>query len=243
MWEYFFATPDNIPAGMGFSLFGGCHLAWLGFAALLILISALAYRAGGEKRRRVMRFYCAAALIALEAAKISTLLIMRSFRPWYLPLHLCSINIFLILAHSIRPSRLAEELLYALCLPGAVIALLFPGWQEMPPANFIHIHSFLCHILLALYPVMLLAGGELRPDIRRLPKCAALLLLACALIYPLNLALGTNFFFLHYPGSGNPLVWFYERLGSPGYLVGLPVIAAALWALLYIPPTLLNRKK
>lgn len=99
-----------------------------------------------------------------------------AFLPKYLPLHLCSIHIILIAVHAVRPSKGLENFLYAIWIPGALAALLFPAWTPLPPANFMRIHSAAVHILPAAYPIMLTAGGDIRPAVRELPRTLLLLL-------------------------------------------------------------------
>jgi len=45
----------------------------------------------------------------------------------YLPLHLCSINVFVCLYNTLTDRNWCKEELYALCIPGAMLALLLTG--------------------------------------------------------------------------------------------------------------------
>ena len=122
-----------------------------------------------------MRFTFAVLLIADELFKVIGLAAYGNYTPQYLPLHLCSINILLTAVHAVKPSRLLDNFLYVVCIPAAVAALLFPTWTALPAANFMHIHSFTVHILLAVYPIMLTAGGDIQPRLRFIPNCLAFL--------------------------------------------------------------------
>ncbi len=240
--KYFWDTGFTIPAGKGFSLWGGGHLLWLAFWLLLCIVLGAAYRGWEEKKRQHCRRVLASLLILDELAKYAVTLGTGRFKPDFLPLHLCSINIFLIAADAFKPCPALREVLYAVCLPGAFFALLFPGWSYLPFANALCIHSFTAHILLFLYPLVLLVGG-FRPNFRRflrlLPACLAVV--AC--VYVLNFILDTNFMFLRYAGEGNPLTLFQSWLGTPGYLVGIPIICGLTWAFLYGVPALLRKKR
>lgn len=240
--EYFWETGFTVPAGAGFSHFCAGHLAWLFLLVLLCLILGWRYRKWPESRRLLCRRVLAALLLADELFKDISTLVTGRFRPDYLPLHLCSINIFLILADAVRPSGTLREALYAVCLPGAFFALVFPGWNYLPLCNALCIHSFTAHILLFLYPFLLLCGG-FRPRFRRFVKTLPFFLPVVAGVYGFNQAFGTNFMFLSYAGEGNPLSLFEAWLGNPGYLVGIPVIAALSWALLYGVPALIGSRK
>ena len=112
----------------------------------------------------------------------------------------------------------------------------------------LHLHALavarqLLHGLLAAVPILPIAGGEFRPDPRNLPKCFAVSLALCVPIYGVDKALDQNFFFLNTPSPGSPLVLFQQWLGSPGYLVGLPVMLGLVWIVLYGPPVLWRRRK
>lgn len=152
--EHFWDTIETIGAGYGFSLFGARHLATLalfvGFAAL----SCKLYKEADEKKRAGLRKLFALLLLADEAFKQIGLQIGGNFDASYLPLHLCSINIFLIALHAWRPSEALDNFLYYICIPAATAALLFPTWTSLPAMNFMFLHSTSVHILLAVYPMI-----------------------------------------------------------------------------------------
>lgn len=133
--EHFWDTVDTIGEGFGFSLFGARHLVtlalYIGFAAL----SCKLYKAADEKKRAQLRGLFAVLLLADEAFKQIGLQIGGNFNWDYLPLHLCSINIFLIALYAWKPSRLLDNFLYFICIPAATAALLFPTWTSLPAAN------------------------------------------------------------------------------------------------------------
>lgn len=239
--RYFFDTAETIPEGVGFALFGGCHLLWLAGFAVFTVLCCLAYRQAAPARRRWMRLAMAALLIADECFKHVCLLTHGNFLPKYLPLHLCSINILLIAIHAVRPSKVLDNFLYVICIPAAMAALLFPAWTPLPAANFMHIHSATVHILLAAYPIMLTAGGDIRPSLRELPRTLLLLAVLAAGAYACNLAFGTNFMFLMYAETGNPLQWFETAFGN--HLIGFPVLGAAVILVMYAPVLLQTIRK
>lgn len=229
--------PPDVP---GFDHFCPGHLFWLGLTAVLCSALWIFYRRWTHKEQRACKLILAALLVCDELFKYGVAWHSGDFRPSFLPLHLCSINIFLIAFDSVRPSQLLQELLYAVCLPGAFFALMFPGWAYLPLWNALCIHSFTAHILLFLYPVLLLAGG-FRPRFSRFARTLPAALAVVFIIAGFNRAFGTNFMFLSRAGEGNPLSWFESFLGSPGYLVGIPVIAAACWTVMYGFPALRKR--
>ena len=158
----------------------------------------------------------------------------------YLPLHLCSINIFVIAYHSFKPNRLLDSILYTVCIPGALAALLFPSWTSLPLGNFMHIHSFTVHILLALYPIVLTCGGDIRPKVQDIPKCVGILMAAALPIYLINLLLGTNFMFLMEADANNPLFIFKQLFGS--HIWGFPIIIAGILIVMFTPWYLYDKR-
>ena len=166
--------------------------------------------------------------------KQAVLLYTGQWNVTYLPLHLCSINIFVCWYDAIHQSRWSKEILYALCIPGAVVAMLSPSWQRLPVWNLLHLHSYSIHVLLILYPVLLLAGG-FRPQVHHIRWVLAFLCAIATPIFFLNRLLKTNFFFLNDPQGYAITAFFAHCFGERFYLLGfLPVLAAVL-LLLYLP--------
>ena len=237
----FLQTIETIPPDRGFSYFGGLHLVWLAAFVLITVVCSLWYRRMNPGNRKVWKWTIAGLLLADELFKFFVLLAGGYLSWFYLPLHLCSINIFLISWHAVRPHRHLGCFLYAVCIPGALIALLFPAWNLLPITSAMHIHSFTSHILLALYPIVLTAAGEIRPTLRQLPVSVGILLILAGIVYFINRLLGTNFMFLMYAEVGSPLAWFAYNWGS--HLWGFPVIAAGVWFIMYLPLGLGKKSK
>ena len=239
--EYFFESSGSIVSGVGFSQFDITHISWLLAFVLISAICCYLYTKCKDTGRRRFRFTVASLIVLDEILKIIVLSAFGNYNVNYLPLHLCSINIFLIAIHVFKPWKTLGNFLYAICIPGAILALLFPTWTKLPFANFMHWHSFTVHILLALYPLMLTVAGEIKPSLKQLPKSLALLASMAALIYVFNLLADTNFMFLMEAEEGNPLYLFEEAWGN--HLLGIPVILVPLMAVLYLPWEIVRRKK
>jgi hypothetical protein len=124
---------------------------------------------------------------------------------------------------------------------GAALALLFPNWTEMPVWNFFHIHSFTIHILLVLYPLLLVTTGQAQTDLKSALKGVGLLVVMAIPVYGLNLLWDTNFMFLMHPDSGNPLEMFEKLLGS--HLWGFPILLPIVILLMYLPVFLVQKLK
>lgn len=237
----FWDTVETIPEGMGFTHYDSCHLAWLAGFVVFAVLSSVIYRRSKEEHRKIIRWVFAALIVADELFKMVCLFIGDRYMADYLPLHLCSINIFLIAAHAVKPTKLLNNFLYLICIPGALAALLFPTWTELPPTSFMHLHSFSIHILLATYPIMLTAGKDIVPDVKYLPKCMLLLAVLAVPALIVNLLCDTNFMFLMYAEPGNPLYLFETAFGS--HLLGFPILIAAVIGVMYLPSYLIKKCK
>lgn len=236
-WETVETMPDNI----GFTHFDMCHILWLvGFLVFTVLVSVV-YKKSSQRLRKIIRITLVSLLLADELFKMAGLIFNGNYIPKYLPLQLCSINIFLILVQVIKSGKTVNNFLYTVCIPAALAALIFPTWTELPPTNFMHIHSFTVHILLAAYPIVLTVGGDIKPEIRQIPKTMFLLIIMAIPVYFINLMFDTNFMFLMYAESGNPLMWFETAFGS--HLIGFPVLIIAILAVMYLPIYIKNRIK
>ena len=239
--KYFLETSETIAKGVGFSHFDGLHTAWICVFIAVTLINVFLYRRLSESGKSKWRKAVAILLVADELFKMTMLFIGDRYSPDYLALHLCSINIILIAVHAWKPSRTLSNFLFAICIPAALLAIFFPSWTKLPLDNFMHIHSFTVHILLALYPIVLLAGGDLKPRLRDLPRCLLLLVILGLIALGANLIFDTNFMFLMSASKGNPLYWFKQNWGDHRY--GFPVLMAAILFLFYAPVAIIESAK
>ena len=228
----FFVFDKGLFPDIGFERFGFGHFLWLFVGGSGLILGCFAYKKALPERRPRLRLLTASAALALELWRAGLLLSRSLYDLGRLPLHLCSMSIYLCFLHALTGRQGLGQFLYALTLPGAALALLFPDWAGQPLFGFITVSSFLLHFLLVLYPLMQVAAGEIRPQLRRLPGCIGRMLLLALPVYFLNKLWNTNYMFLNLPPAGSPLALF-AFLGNPGYLLGYIPLALGVWALLY----------
>ncbi len=231
--EFWFDTVQTIPDGVGFSHFDWVHLGWLGAALVFTAAVSLVYCRQLPAERIRLRKIMAVLLLTDELFKMVMLTIGGRYLPTYLPLHLCSVCIILIAIHAWRPNVTLDNFLYAVGIPGALAALLFPTWVELPLGNFMHIHSFTVHILLTAYPIMVFLGGDLRPDRRQIPRCFGLLAFLAVIAWLANTLWDTNFMFLRSASKGNPLYFFQQTFGD--HRMGFVFLIPAVLVIMYGP--------
>ena len=231
--KYFWETVSSIEEGVGFNYYDGTHLAWIFAFVAFAIISSIIYRKSDASKRDKIRKLFALLIVLDEIFKQYGLISNGLWTTGYLPLHLCSINIFIIAYHVFKPNKTIDNFLYAVCVPGALAAILAPTWVELPVLNFMHIHSFTVHILLATYPIMLVAGKDIIVDIKEVPKAILFTFILAIPIYFVNVLLDENYMFLMKAEVGNPLLLFEEWFGF--HLIGVPVIESVVILILYGP--------
>lgn len=236
MFQDFFKHYSMFPENhIGFNLFSAYHVTWLVSIALFTAAAAYCYRRATPGIRRIVLLILGSSMMILELLKDGILLVIGKFGLEYLPLHLCSFGIFISFFYALYPSKRKGELLYGLSLPGALAALIFCNWTVYPPFNFMHLHSFIIHGMLVMFPVLLLASGELVPNVKYIKDALFFLLAVSIPVYFFNKWAGTNFLFLNTPSKGSPLVLFEELLGNPGYVLGFVPLLFLVWSVLYLP--------
>ncbi|MBE6810186.1 MAG: hypothetical protein E7521_03905 [Ruminococcaceae bacterium] len=237
----FLDTVETIKDGAGFALFGTTHLIWIGAFIIAAISLSLIYRNLSPKARNVMRIAVASLILLDEVWKWVFLFIGNRYEHSYLPLHLCSINVFLVAFHIFRQPKVVNNFLYAICVPAGIIALLTPSWTALPPANFMHIHSFTIHILLAVYPLMLVAGGDIKPEVKMAPKCLLLLLCMGVIVLGVNFLCDTNFMFLMRTDDISFLVLFENLFRHHQW--AFPILLPIVIGVMYLPIVIINKLK
>ena len=242
----------NTPAWTWFSL---THIFILVATIIFCVVFSYLYRKGDDKKRKLYQWILVGLMLLEEVQMFTISIVTNQFEIGFLPLHLCGINIFFCIAHAIWGKNWMSEFLYALALPGALLALIVPTWTEVPPANFIFIFSTGYHIFLIAYPIMLLAGG-FKPKFKNLKHVVYVLVPLAILIFGINqftnhMATVTgdakfwtsNFMFLYKPESLFTVLANLFHLEGMWYLLTLPFLLVLIWGLFYAPWYFLERKQ
>ncbi len=217
----------------GFQVFDTIHVRWLLVIVIFIVVNGLLYKKSSARWRLKWQKIVFWALFILEIGKQIFLFVTDQYSFWSPPLHLCGFGIFVIGLHAYYANRTTATLLFALTLPGAMIALVFPGWTTDPVGGFLHIHSFVFHALLAVFVVALLITNDLQIKLLDLWRAVVFLFITVPIIYVYNYSFGTNFMFLNRPVQGTPLQWLYDAFGTSGYIGSLIVALLLLWLVMY----------
>lgn len=237
--DYFWKQQYDIPNEMGYPLFGPVHIAALSvtFLVIAVLLYALHHASVSLKDRVVTRVPVLLAL--LEILKDLELYWQGRMSIGYLPLHLCSLGIFVYLlfafSRQIKTRAFFGEIAFCMILPGSIFGLLFADWTTLYPfLNFMNLYSYLWHGLLCFYPLFLVQNGFIHPS---LDHYRWNLFFLCCIIPPIYLfdtSMHCNYLFILEPVPGSPLALLASFMGNPGYLAGYALIVCGVIFLTYL---------
>lgn len=239
----FFKTAEELGGNLPFHSFDLEHFGWLLVILISIVLISGIYKAASLNSRITLRKSLGIFILFIELLRKYTLWVLGVFTYADIPLHLCSLSIYLCFIHAFKPSKRLDDALFMLVLPGALAALLFPDWNVSSHLNFFYIHSWVIHGLLIMYPIMLMHAGELIPNRHHIPIVFVSLGLYAIPIYFLNKAWNTNFLFINTPSPGSPMILLEKLFGNPGYVFGLIGLCFIVWFIMYSISGLILKSK
>lgn len=245
--DYFWKQQDDIPSGKGYPLFRIAHI--LSVSVTLIAVTAVIamFRRVDEKRQKQFLKLIPIIMVILEVFKDLFLVSVHRFGIGYLPLHICSIGIFVFLCCEYMPWMKAKEIFgeiaFVLIMPASVAALVFADWTIYYPVwNFINIHSYIWHGMLVLYPMLLLLRNDISPSIKHIHWSVIFLCIVVPPIYLFDKHFGCNYFFVNWPVPNSPLSWCASIMGNPGYMAGYALMVFGTMVLVYICTWLIQKR-
>lgn len=218
--SYFFTYETKLPDGMGFSLFGPWHMIWLLAITAGCVFYLFFYKRCSGKGKRRLDGISAGSLMFWIAARMIYIVIIHEDLLYELPLHLCSMAGILCFIHFLTGCKMLGQVLYTICLPGTVLALLFPNWNFYPVIHFITIESFLFHMGIVLYVTGQLMSHKIVPGLSKLYQVILFLTAVVIPVFWFDKCFNVNYMFVNWPSAGSPLVFLADKMGNPGYLAG-----------------------
>jgi len=245
MFDYFWKQYEDLPPGLGYMRFSAQHIVTLLILGALLILTVRLLSAGSARLSRAMRIL-PWSMAGLELFKDAFLIRAGHFSTGYLPLHLCSLGLFVFLAASLsrtdRWRMIWSEIACVLIVPGTTAALLFPDWAHLyPVVNFMNLYGYLWHGMLLLYPVLMVKSGWTRLSIRHAHYVWIFMIVAAVPIYCFDRLAGCNYMFVNWPPQGTPLAWIAELTGDGLYLAGYAVFAVIVIGLIYAGIELYHR--
>jgi hypothetical integral membrane protein (TIGR02206 family) len=219
--------------GAPFVLFGPAHLGTL-LVIVLLNLSLLRFRGASEATRTKLRWTLAIILWTAESSwHIWNLAIGTWTIQTMLPLHMCSVLIWLTGFMLIFKKYSIYEFVYFLGIGGALQALLTPDVGIYGFPHFRYFQTFFSHGLLVTSGIYMTTVEGFRPTWKSILRIFGIANIYMVIIYFVNLAIGSNYLMIN---GKPPMATIMDLLPAwPWYIPWLEVIALATCLLLYIP--------
>jgi hypothetical integral membrane protein (TIGR02206 family) len=220
--------------GGPFVLFSPSHLAALFAIVLMIFYVSRLRGVNNEQTRKIFRVTLAVVVIANELTwHIWNLVTGQWTLQTMLPLHLCSVFVFLCAYMLIKRTYAVYEFAYLLGIAGALQAILTPdlGIYDFP--HFRYYQVFVSHGIIVVSAIYMTVVEGFRPywhSLRRVFLWSNVYMLAVGLI---NALIGSNYLYIaHKPLTASLMdvlpPW-------PWYIGWIEVIGLASMLILYLP--------
>jgi hypothetical integral membrane protein (TIGR02206 family) len=227
--------------GASFQLFGTGHLIALGLI-FIVCLSFLYFRnIWGDKERKRFRYILAVILFLNEIAWHTW---AAYWGVWniqtMLPLHMCSVVVWLTMYMLLTQSYQLYEVSYFLGIGGALQALLTPDITGYGFPHFRAFNTFLAHGLLVAVPVYMTLVEGYRPTWASFKRIFIWTNIYMMFVFFLNLVIGSNYLFIAYKPNFPTLL---DLLAPwPWYILELEAVAFLIFFFLYLPFLMKDRR-
>lgn len=227
--------------GASFQVFGLGHMIALGLIFIFCLSFLYVRNTWGHNDRKRFRYILAAVLFLNEIAwhgwaaywGIWTIQTM-------LPLHMCSVVVWLTIYMLLTNSYELYEISYFLGIGGALQALLTPDITGYGFPHFRAFNSFLAHGLLVAVPVYMTLVEGYRPTWKSFKRIFIWTNIYMIFVFLLNLVIGSNYLFIAYKPNFPTLLDILAPW--PWYIIELEAVAFLIFVLLYLPFLMKDRR-
>ena len=219
--------------GNPFVLFGTWHLVSIAFFVLLNF-ALLGFRKSSEKTRRTVRIVMAVILWLNEAAWHVWNLYWGHWNiQTMLPLHVCSIMIWLSGFMLIFKNYRIYEFAYFIGIGGALQAFLTPDAGIYGFPHFRIFQTQIAHGLLITATIFLTTVEGMRPTWKSMLRVIIGTNIVMVIVFGINALIGSNYMFLNSKPATASLLDVLPDW--PVYLIYLEGIGLAVFLLLYLP--------
>jgi hypothetical integral membrane protein (TIGR02206 family) len=220
--------------GAPFDVLGTGHLLALSMIAAVIIFLIWGWRDPDEHAKRRARYALAGVMLIVESSwhiwnvANDTWNIQR-----HLPLHTCSMGVWLSMVMLMTRNYRLYEVLYFVGIAGATQALLTPTLGIYGLPHFWAIQSLSSHGLLVIALVFMTSIEGFRPAWMSIWRTMLILNLYMLLVTGFNYLIGSNYMFtLRKPAT----VSLFDVMGPwPWYIFTAELVAIVLFSILYLP--------
>ena len=218
-----------------FEFFGFAHIVAMGVVlAVPIILTLVVKRLDSARATQAICSGFAGVIALNEVLNWSYRIAMvgvHEFVQEYMPLHVCGITVFAVVAMLVFRRQTAYEIAYFWGLVGATNAVVTPQLDIGYP-QYRFFQYFIAHGGIVAAALFATWGLGMRPTGRSVLRVFVLLNVLAIVLIGVNLMLGSNYMFLcHPPVTKSPFFF----LPWPWYLLFLDGIALVLFYVLFIP--------
>lgn len=220
--------------GGAFVLYGTGHIIALVIITTICLSFIYFRNVWGEKEKKFFRYFAVTILILNELAWHTWCVYWGVWSiKTNLPLHLCSICLWLTIFMLFTRNSTMYEIVYFLGIGGAAQALLTPDISRYGFPHFLAFQTFIGHGLLVIVAIYMTVVEGYRPTLQSFKRVFIWTNIYMIPVFFINLAIGSNYLFIRHKPEFPTLL---DLLGPwPWYILQLEVVGFAIISLLYIP--------
>ncbi len=229
MIEFFAANYQGPP----FELFGKTHFAALG-ALVLLNLFLIGFRNAPDRTKAAIRWTLALVLLVNEIAwHIWNLSIGRWTIQTMLPLHLCSVLVWVGALMLVTKSYRIYEFMYFMGIAGAVQALATPDLGIYGFPHFRFFQTFISHGLIVTSAIYMTVVEGFRPTLKSIPRVVIWMNLYALVVFFINSAIGSNYLMINHKPETPSLLDLLP--GWPIYILYMELIGFVSVLFLYFP--------
>jgi hypothetical integral membrane protein (TIGR02206 family) len=228
--EQFFAADYTGPA---FELFGAAHIGAL-LVVVVLNLFLMSYRNSTDLTKGALRWIMALVLLTNEIGwHYWTYSVGRWTIQTMLPLHLCSLLVWLGAFMLMTKNYRVYEFMYFMGIGGAIQALATPGLGEYGFPHFLFFQWFISHGLIITSAIYMTVVAGLRPTWKSILRVAVWMNIYAVIIYFVNITIGSNYLMINGKPSTPSLLDLLPDW--PIYILYMEAIGVITCLVLYLP--------
>ena len=229
MTEFFAANFQGPP----FELFGRTHLAALG-ALVLLNLFLIRFRNASDGTKAALRWMLALILWGNEFAwHYWNYSVGRWTIQTMLPLHLCSVLVWVGALMLVTKSYRIYEFMYFMGIAGAIQALATPDLGVDGFPHFRFFQTFISHGLIVTSAIYMTVVEGFRPTLKSIPRVVIWMNVYALIVFFINTAIGSNYLMINHKPELPSLLDLLPEW--PIYILYMELIGFISILLLYFP--------